>query len=199
MGPSIGERLPPCREIWPRVLSFCVLRRRPRPEREAAFRAHVHRKFEETAPDHPEANLALGWIGELYGIDERAGPALDSRALLRRTESTQGLAKLKTWLWPERWLETQSIGKAAAYAIANWERLTRVVDDPRTLLDNNAPSAASVVPSSGGRTIDMIERIESLAASSLVACCAFQDIARTAALAQRLRVAILLLSLGGHR
>ena len=30
-----------------------------------------------------------------------------------------------------------SIGKAAAYAIANWERLTRFVHDPRIPLDNN--------------------------------------------------------------
>src|SRR5690349_11144576 len=46
----------------------------------AACWAHVYRKFEEAAPNHPEANLALGWIGELYGIDERAGPDLDKRA-----------------------------------------------------------------------------------------------------------------------
>jgi transposase len=100
--------------------------------------AHVYRKFEEAAPNHPEANLALGWIGELYGIDERAGPALDSRAALRRTESTQVLTKVKTWLWSQAVLKTLSIGKAAAYAIANWERLTRFVDDPRIPLDNNA-------------------------------------------------------------
>jgi len=32
----------------------------------AACWAHVFRKFEEAEPDHPEANLALGWIRELY-------------------------------------------------------------------------------------------------------------------------------------
>lgn len=35
-------------------------------------------------------------------------------------------------------LKTLSIGKAAAYVIANWERLTRFVDDARIPLDNNA-------------------------------------------------------------
>ena len=34
--------------------------------------AHVYRKFEEAAPDHPEAQLAMQWIGELYVIDKRA-------------------------------------------------------------------------------------------------------------------------------
>ena len=35
-------------------------------------------------------------------------------------------------------LKTLSIGKAAAYVIANWNRLTLFVDDPRIPLDNNA-------------------------------------------------------------
>ncbi len=34
--------------------------------------AHVFRKFEEAAPDHPEARRALQWIGSLYEIDDRA-------------------------------------------------------------------------------------------------------------------------------
>src|SRR5690606_723065 len=39
--------------------------------------AHVYRKFEEAAPNHPEANLAMKWIGELYAIDEKAGGDLE--------------------------------------------------------------------------------------------------------------------------
>jgi transposase len=100
--------------------------------------AHVFRKFEEAAPDHPEAHLALGWIGELYEIDERAGDDLERRAELRRTESEAVLTKLKTWLWSQAILKSLSIGKAAAYAIANWERLTHFVTDARVPLDNNA-------------------------------------------------------------
>ena len=34
--------------------------------------AHVFRRFEEAAPDHPEAERALAWIGELYEIDRSA-------------------------------------------------------------------------------------------------------------------------------
>lgn len=100
--------------------------------------AHVFRKFEEAAPDHPEANLATKWIGELYAIDERAEGDLDKRAELRRTESAAVLATMKTWLWTKAELKTLSIGNAAAYVIANWDRLSRFVSDARVPLDNNA-------------------------------------------------------------
>ena len=99
--------------------------------------AHVYRKFEEAEPDHPEAVLALQWIGKLYEIDERAGDDLALRGELRRTESTVVLAELKTWLWSQAVLKTLSVGKAAGYAIANWEKLTRFIEDPRIPLDNN--------------------------------------------------------------
>lgn len=104
--------------------------------------AHVYRKFEEAEPDHPEANLALGWIGELYAIDERAGADLEMKRTLRRTDSAEVLAKFKTWLWSQAVLKTLSIGKAAAYAIANWERLTRFVENPLVPLDNNGTERA---------------------------------------------------------
>ena len=35
-------------------------------------------------------------------------------------------------------LKTLSIGNAAAYVIANWDRLTRFLEDARVPLDNNA-------------------------------------------------------------
>jgi transposase len=100
--------------------------------------AHAYRKFEEAASDHPEAHLAMGWIGELYEIDERAGDDLARKAELRRAEAPAVLEKLKTWLWSQAVLKTLSIGNAAGYAIANWDRLTRFVNDARIPLDNNA-------------------------------------------------------------
>jgi transposase len=104
--------------------------------------AHVYRKFEEAAPDHPEAQLALAWISELYEIDKRANGDVEKKAELRRTESAEVLAKLKTWLWSQAILKTLSIGKAAAYAIANWERLTRFAENPLVPLDNNGTERA---------------------------------------------------------
>jgi transposase len=100
--------------------------------------AHVFRKFDEAAPDHPEANLALKWIGELYAIDERAERDLLKKAELRKTESAEVIATMKTWLWNQATLKSLSIGNAAAYVVANWERLTRFLNDARIPLDNNA-------------------------------------------------------------
>jgi transposase len=99
--------------------------------------AHVFRKFEEAAPDHPEASLALRWIGHLYAIDERAAD-LQEKAELRRTDSAAVIATMQTWLWGQATLKTLSIGKAAAYVVANWDRLTRFLQDARIPLDNNA-------------------------------------------------------------
>jgi hypothetical protein len=84
----------------------------------------VFRKFEEAAPDHPEAHLALRWIGQLYEIDNRADGDLARKAELRRTGSADVIATMKTWLWTQATLKTLSIGKAAAYVVANWDRLT---------------------------------------------------------------------------
>jgi transposase len=100
--------------------------------------AHVFRKFEEAVPDHPEAQLALKWIAELYAIDDRAEGDLTKRAELRRTESAAVIATMRTWLWQQAVLKTLSIGHAAAYVVANWDRLTRFLQDPRIPLDNNA-------------------------------------------------------------
>jgi transposase len=100
--------------------------------------AHVFRKFEEAAADHPEARLALQWIGKLYELDERAEGDLEKKTALRRAESTDVIAALKTWVWSHAALKTLSIGNAAAYVVANWDRLTRFLKDARIPLDNNA-------------------------------------------------------------
>jgi transposase len=100
--------------------------------------AHVFRKFEEAAPDHPEAHLALKWIGQLYDIDERAEGDLANKAELRCTESAEVIETMKAWLWNQATLKTLSIGRAAAYVVANWDRLTRFLADARIPLDNNA-------------------------------------------------------------
>jgi len=49
---------------------------------------------------------------------------------------------MKTWLWNQAVLKTLSIGHAAAYTIANWDRLTRFLGDARIPLDNNATERA---------------------------------------------------------
>jgi transposase len=113
--------------------------------------AHVFRKFEEAAPDHPEANLAMKWIGELYEIDELAAGDVGKKAELRQTKSAEVITRMKTWLWNQATLKSLSIGNAAAYVIANWDRLTRFLGDVRIPLDNNATERAIRGPVVGRR------------------------------------------------
>jgi transposase len=100
--------------------------------------AHVYRKFDEAKSDHPEALLAMEWIGKLYEIDERAGDDVECRAELRRTESAALLESFKAWLMSQATLKTLSIWNAVNYTLANWEGLRRFVSDARIPLDNNA-------------------------------------------------------------
>jgi transposase len=104
--------------------------------------AHVFRRFEEAAPDHPDAERALAWIGALYDIDYEADGDISRRGELRRSKAPAVLDELKAWLWNQAELKTLSIGKASAYTVGIWDRLTRFVDDPRIPLDNNATERA---------------------------------------------------------
>jgi transposase len=100
--------------------------------------AHVFRKFEEAAADHPEATFALERIGALYDLDALAADDLEERAELRRRHSADVLDILWEWLAERAVLRSLSIGNAVGYTIDNWQRLTRFRDDPRIPLDNNA-------------------------------------------------------------
>lgn len=104
--------------------------------------AHVFRKFEEAKADHPDADKALAWIGALYELDRKADDDAERRGELRRTEAPAILEALRTWLFELVTLKSLAIGKAAAYTITNWQRLTRFVDDARIPLDNNATERA---------------------------------------------------------
>ena len=84
----------------------------------------------------------LRWIGALYELDRRSEGDLAHVAELRRTEAPAILAAFKDWLWQQATLKTLSIGKAAAYTVANWDRLTHFVEDARIPLDNNATERA---------------------------------------------------------
>lgn len=104
--------------------------------------AHVFRRFNEALPDHPDAERALAWIGALYAIDRRGEGDLARSGELRRAEAPSILAELKIWLLDRAGDNHVSIGKAAAYTLGIWDRLTRFVDDARIPLDNNATERA---------------------------------------------------------
>jgi len=103
--------------------------------------AHVFRRFDEAKPDHPDAEKALEWIGALYEIDRREADPM-KRGELRRTEAPPLLAEFREWLLVRAADNHLSIGKAAAYTLGIWERLTLFVGDARIPLDNNATERA---------------------------------------------------------
>lgn len=104
--------------------------------------AHVFRRFEEAMPDHPDAERALARIGALYDLDRRGEGDLARVGKLRRAEAPAILDEMKAWLLERAGDTHVSIGKAAAYTLGIWERLTRFVDDARIPLDNNATERA---------------------------------------------------------
>ena len=104
--------------------------------------AHVFRRFDEAKADHPEAERALAWIGALYALDKRCDLDLVHIGEIRRAEAPAILGELRAWLLEHAGATHVSIGKAAAYTLGIWERLTRFVDDARIPLDNNATERA---------------------------------------------------------
>lgn len=104
--------------------------------------AHVYRRFDEANADHPDASQALAWIGALYAVDRDGEGDLARIGELRRARAPAILAELKAWLLQRAGDSHVSIGKAAAYTLGIWDRLTRFVDDPRIPLDNNATERA---------------------------------------------------------
>ena len=63
-------------------------------------------------------------------------------AEFRHAEAPTILDELKSWLLERAADSHLSIGKAAAYTLGIWDRLTRFVDDARIPLDNNATERA---------------------------------------------------------
>jgi transposase len=104
--------------------------------------AHVFRRFEEAMPDHPSAERALEWIGALYELDHRGEDDLERIAELRRSHAQEILAPFRAWLLEHAGDTHVSIGKACAYTLGIWERLTVFVEDARVPLDNNATERA---------------------------------------------------------
>jgi len=110
--------------------------------------AHVRRKFVEVinAKANPKkqdhAEQGLSYIGRLYALEKHADEnqfSPDQRYALRQDKAKAILAEFKTWLsqvaviTPPKGL----LGKAVNYALRNWDRLVRYIDDGRLRPDNN--------------------------------------------------------------
>jgi transposase len=111
--------------------------------------AHVRRKFLDAAEAGNKAVKKKGYayhilthISKLYAIEKKADKenlSCEERCLLRQKESMPVLEKIKGLLdeavkrTPPRGL----LGKAVAYALDQWERLVRYIEDGRLRPDNN--------------------------------------------------------------
>jgi len=98
--------------------------------------AHVLRRFRDAVVDHPDAQMMLAWIGDLYAIEARATDAVERRRL-RATEARALLETMRTWMMDARVLKTTTLGTAIRYTLRNWDKLTAFADDPVVWLDNN--------------------------------------------------------------
>lgn len=112
--------------------------------------AHVRRKFKEAADARPKsakgklgsADEALSYIRRLYAIEHSArNRELTPEQLLveRRDKGTPVLEEFKAWL-DKKSVQTPPtglLGQAVTYALSQWDRLIRYVEDPLLRPDNN--------------------------------------------------------------
>jgi len=105
--------------------------------------AYARRKFVEAQKnDAARADHVLTQMGLLYALERRAGEeGLSEQAFieLREKESAPVLAGLKEWMVEHygQVLPQSPIGKAIAYALPRWEKLSCYLEQPYLNIDNN--------------------------------------------------------------
>jgi len=118
--------------------------------------AHARRYFEKALDnDNPRAEHVLREMQLLYAIERRAKegnmPAGQIREL-RGQEALPVLQRLKEWLQENysKVLPKSPIGKAIAYSLPRWDRLSLYATDGRLQIDNN-PIENAIRPVALGR------------------------------------------------
>ena len=107
--------------------------------------SHARRKFFEAAKLNPEDRLALhivALIDELFGIDGEARDQcleVAARDVLRQARSRPLVARIREQVEAAQReaLPSSALGKAAAYALGQWDKLTRFLEYPELELSNN--------------------------------------------------------------
>jgi transposase len=103
--------------------------------------AHARRHlYESLSSNLPAVAPAVGYIGLLYKIERKAREwSATERFQLRQRCALPVLAELQAYLERTRVaVLPQSVeGKAIAYALNNWQALSRYVDDGDLAIDNN--------------------------------------------------------------
>jgi hypothetical protein len=105
--------------------------------------AHARRYFDKALDnDKQRAEYFLAAMQTLYSIERRAkDDNLSAKGVkeLRQQEALPVLQDLKTWLQENyaQVLPKSPIGKAIAYSLPRWDRLSLYTSDGRLQLDNN--------------------------------------------------------------
>lgn len=124
---------------------------------EAACWAHARRKFVQAHEDAPGATTAwiIAQIGQLYRIERdlrEADASVKMRALRRGVESQPILRRLRRALVVKQtaYRPKSRMGKAIAYTLRLWDRLTVYASDGLLEIDNNLVENA-IRPSAVGK------------------------------------------------
>src|ERR1700730_9954586 len=122
-------------------------RRRPAPITEAACWSHGRRKFFVLADlgKSPLAIEAVRRIDEVFAIErEINGIAAEQRVAVRKERVRPLIGELEGWMRTERARLSRhaDIAKAMDYMLKRWPAFTRVLDDGRICLSNNAVERA---------------------------------------------------------
>lgn len=110
--------------------------------------AHARRKYVEALPCYPQCAVPLGYIKELYKIEqglpslrglagEDRARALALRKKVRQEQSSPLMDALHDWAVEQSVLRQSLLDKAISYMLSLWTGLRRFVDDPRLCIDNN--------------------------------------------------------------
>jgi transposase len=105
--------------------------------------AHARRYFEKALPyDEKKAEYALSMFQKLYAIERKAAEenmTPEQRFNLRQKEAVPVLEEFTNWIKEtnETTLPKSVLGKAFAYCIPRWSKLTAYLKDGELLIDNN--------------------------------------------------------------
>ena len=118
--------------------------------------AHARRMFNEALEnDFERASYALNEIQKLYAIERTSKEeclSFDELKVVRSTKAAPILKGMGLWMQQQylQVLPKSAIGKALAYSIERWHKLSLYITDGRLNIDNN-PVENSIRPVALGR------------------------------------------------
>jgi transposase len=149
--------------------------------------AHVRRKIFDALTTAPEqARRGLELILEVYRVEHEAKALKIVRTsehlAMRQTRSRAAMERLHEWLIEEqpKHVPKGPLGSAISYALNQWERLLRFIDNANVPIDNNASESALRVVALGRKNFLFVGDVEAgdhlATLYSLVSTCEARDI-----------------------